>query len=268
MSSTCPFDPSVCGATAIRMHEFRRARQRSRNGKLSGEEEAFVRRLYIHVFYSHDNESKKEVAFRKELLELKAQVENGVEEFTQTAQRKIERYLVCSKKGRSGQVKVGFNDQAIAEAKRYFGYFSLVSNQAMDTFTALENYRLREKIEELFAVEKGGLDGARPRTWYPDNLRGRQFVQFVSLGYHCFLSKKIKEMRAELGKNGSGKTKALVLLEKKLDQWLEQRSLAQILDWFDCVETTRVKTAMGNYRWSTESVARDRLFLDYLGVTS
>ncbi len=75
-------------------------------------------------------------------------------------------------------------------------------------------------------------------------------------------------MRVELGKNASGKTKALVLLEKKLDKWLEQRSLAQILDWFDCVETTQVKTAMGAYRWSTESVARDRLFLEYLGVTS
>lgn len=268
MSSTCPFDPSVCGATAMSMHEFGRVRQRSRNGKLGGEEDAFVRRLYVHVFYSHDNDSKKEVAFRKELLELKAQVENGVEEFTQSAQRKIERYLVCSTKGRGGALKVGFNDQAIAEAKRYFGYFSLVSNQSMETFTALENYRLREKIEELFAVEKGDLDGARPRTWYPDNLRGRQFVQFVSLGYHCFLTKRIKEMRVELGKNASGKTKALVLLEKKLDKWLEQRSLAQILDWFDCVETTQVKTAMGAYRWSTESVARDRLFLEYLGVTS
>jgi hypothetical protein len=42
-------------------------------------------------------------------------------------------------------------------------------------------------------------------------------------------------MRAELGKNASGKTKALVNLENKLDKWLEQRSLAQILDWFDCV---------------------------------
>jgi transposase len=268
MSSTCPFDPPVCGATAMRMHEFGRVRQRSRNGKLGGEEDALVRRLYVHVFYSHDNDSKKEVAFRKELLELKAQVENGLEEFTQSAQRKIERYLVCSTKGRGGQLKVGFNDQAIAEAKRYFGYFSLVSNQSMETFTALENYRLREKIEELFAVEKGDLDGARPRTWYPDNLRGRQFVQFVSLGYHCFLTKRIKEMRVELGKNAIGKTKALVLLEKKLDKWLEQRSLAQILDWFDCVETTQVKTAMGAYRWSTESVARDRLFLEYLGVTS
>ncbi len=268
MSSTCPFDPSVCGATVMRTHEFGRVRQRSRNGKLSGEEETFVRRLYVHVFYSPDNDTKKQLAFRKDLLELKAQVEDGVAEFTKSAQRKIERYLICSKKGRGGQLRVSFNDKAIVEATKYFGYFALVSNQAMDTFTALEDYRLREKIEEIFAVMKGGLDGARPRTWHPDNLRGRQFVQFVSLGYHCFIAKKIKEMRAELGKNGSGKTKALVSLEKKLEKWLEQRSLAQILDWFDCVETTHVRTVMGNYRWSTESVARDRLFLEYLGVTS
>ena len=92
-------------------------------------------------------------------------------------------------------------------------------------------------------------------------------MQFVSLGYHCFLTKKIKEVQARLGKNETGKTKALVNLENKLDKWLEQRSLAQILDWFDCIETTSVQTAMGNYRWATESVARDRLFLEYLGVT-
>lgn len=267
MSSTCPFDLSVCGATATRTHEFSRVRQRSRNGKVVGEKETFSRRLYVHVFYSPDNEAKRELVFRKDLLELKAQVESGVAEFTKSAQRKIEKYLVRSTKGRGGQLKIGFNDKAIAEAKKYFGYFALVSSQAMDTFSALKNYRLREKIEELFGVQKGGLDGARPRTWYPDNLRGRQFVQFISLGYHCFLTKKIREVRARLGKIESGKTKALVRLEKKLDKWLEQRSIAQVLDWFDCIETTNVKTAMGNYRWSTESVSRDQLFLKYLGVT-
>jgi len=268
MSSTCPFDPSVCGASATRTHKFSRVRQRSRNGKVAGEKQTFSRRLYVHVFYSPDNEAKKELVFRKNLLELKAQVERGVAEFTKSAQRKIEKYLVRSTKGRGGQLKIGFNDKAIAEEKKYFGYFALVSSQSMDTFVALENYRLREKIEELFAVQKGGLDGARPRTWYPDNLRGRQFVQFISLGYHCFLTKKIREVRARLGKNESGKTKALLRLEKKLDKWLEQRSIAQVLDWFDCIETTNVKTAMGNYRWSTESVSRDQVFLKYLGVTS
>lgn len=119
-----------------------------------------------------------------------------------------------------------------------------------------------------FLVQKGGLDGSRPRTWYPDTLRGRQFAQFVSLGYHCFLFKKLKEMRATLGKDETGKTKDLVKLEKSLDKWIAQRSLVQILDWFDCVQTTTVQTAMGNYRWSTESIARDKLFLERLGVKS
>lgn len=265
MSSTCPFDPSVCGATMTRMHEFNRTRQRNRNGKSAREEEMFSRRLYVHVFYSFDNDAKKELNFRKELLELKALLEEGMTELTTSAQRKIDKYLVCSRKGRTGQLKIGFNDKAIAEAKKYFGYFALVSTQTMDTFTALRNYRLREKIEELFAVQKGSLDGRRPRTWYPDNLRGRQFVQFIALGYHCFLTKKIQEVRDRL-RNKDGKTKALVKLEGKLDKWLEQRSLAQILDWFDCIETTDVQTQAINYRWSTESVARDKLFLRYLGV--
>ncbi len=142
MSSTCPFDPSVSGATTTRIHEFSRVRLRSRIGKASGEKETFSRRLYVHVFYSADNDVKKELAFRKNLLELKAQVESGVAEFTQSAQKKIDKYLACSKMGRGGQLKIGFNDNAIAEAKKYFGYFALVSNQAMDTFTALEDYRL------------------------------------------------------------------------------------------------------------------------------
>lgn len=268
MSSTCPFDPTICGATSLRMHEFSRTRQRSRNGKLAGEKETISRRLYVHVYYSPDNEAKKELAFRKDLLELKAQIEEGQVEVTESAQKKIDKYLTRSKKGRGGQLKVGFNDDAIIEAKKYFGYFILVSNQAIDTFTALENYRMREKIEELFAVQKGRLDGARPRTWYPDNLRGRQFTQFVSLGYHCFLMKKIKQVQDKLKINDPVKTKALTKLERKLENWLNQRSLAQILDWFDCIETTNVQTAMGNYRWTTESVARDRLFLKYLGVAT
>ncbi len=266
MSSTCPFDPSICGATSLRIHQFSRERQRSRNGNVAGEKETISRRLYVHVYYSPENEAKKELAFRRDLLEMKSQIERGKTEFTESAQKQVDKYLILSRMGRGGHLKVGFNDKAITEAKKYFGCFALVSNQAMETFTALENYRLREKIEELFAVQKGRLDGERPRTWYPDNLRGRQFAQFISLGYYCFLMKKIKEVEGKLKKQEPGKTKSLLKLEKKLENWLAQRSLAQILDWFDCIETTKVQTAMGSYRWSTESVSRDKLFLNYLGV--
>jgi len=201
------------------------------------------------------------------LIELKSQLENGIDDITSSTQKKVDRYFINNKKGRAGKLKIAFNDAAIIEAKKYFGYFTLVSNHAMNSFEALENYRLREKIEELFSTQKGRLDGARPRTWYPENLRGRQFTQFVALGYHCFLSKKIKEVRALLGHEQEGKTKSTLVLEKKLDSWLAQRSLSQILDWFDCIETTVIRTPMGVHRWSTESIARDKLFLKYLGVT-
>jgi hypothetical protein len=47
--------------------------------------------------------------------------------------------------------------------------------------------------------------------------------------------------------NKPGKPKSLIKLEKNLKNWLAQRSLTQILDWFDCIETTKVQTAMGSY---------------------
>ncbi len=81
-----------------------------------------------------------------------------------------------------------------------------------------------------------------------------------------FFDKKIKEIQSRLREKESGKTQSLIKLEKKLENWITQRSLSQILNWFDGIETTKIQTAMGNYRWSTESVARDKLFLKYLGV--
>ncbi len=88
MSGTCPFDPSICGATSLRMHRFSLERRRSRNAKVAGEKETIQRRLYAHVYYSPDNEARKELAFRKCLLELKAKIEEGETEFTKSAQKK------------------------------------------------------------------------------------------------------------------------------------------------------------------------------------
>ena len=69
-----------------------------------------------------------------------------------------------------------------------------------------------------------------------------------------------------LGKDDGKKTARRLDLEKGLLNWLKQRSLAQIFDWFDCLEETTVKTGAGGRRWTTESVARDKLFLELLGV--
>jgi hypothetical protein len=85
----------------------------------------------------------------------------------------MDAYSALLKDGTRGNTHVTFNEEACAKAREYFGYFVLVSNTPLEVFEALANYRMRERIEELFQDEKGSVDGRRPRLWYPDALRGR-----------------------------------------------------------------------------------------------
>ena len=267
MAAAFPSDLRISGASMTVMHEFSFRRKRSRNGIAAGEAVKFSRRLYLYAFKSGDLKEKHELAFRQRLVELKKQVEEGVTDFTEVAKERIEKYLVCPRAGRGGVLRVSFNEEACAKAREYLGYFVLVSNAPLDVFEALEDYRMRERIEELFQAEKENIDGRRPRIWYPDALRGRMFVQFVALCYRCFIVKKIKAVKEMLGKNDGEKTASRLELEKGLLNWLRQRSLAQIFDWFDCQEETTVRTEAGSRRWTTESVARDRLFMELLGIS-
>lgn len=56
--------------------------------------------------------------------------------------------------GRAGQLHVSFNEEACREAKKYSGFFALVSNKTSNAFEALKIYRLREKFEECFHAPK------------------------------------------------------------------------------------------------------------------
>lgn len=265
LSSLCSFDMTVHCATKMIMRDFSFVRQRTRGGISAGQTEMISRRIYVHVYFSKDHANKDEQTLVQDLVELKKQVENGVD-LSEGGQKKADRFLLCSRAGRGGKLKVAFNEEAFEQARKYFGFFVLVSNEVKDCESALRDYRLREKIEELFNVQKNSMDGKRPRVWHPESLQGRMFVQFVALGYHCWLTGKIARIKGWLGTEKEGKTKSELDLENGLKNWLEARSLIQILDWFDCVQTTEVKTPRGTMRWSTESVKRDQLFLKLLGV--
>ena len=78
--------------------------------------------------------------------------------------------------------------------------------------------------------------------------------------------RKVRAIEAELGIEKEGMTKEQLNLEKSLKGWLNERSTVDIFDWFDCIETTVVETEAGKFRWSTESVKRDKLFLERLGM--
>jgi hypothetical protein len=193
-------------------------------------------------------------------------LENNEDNFSDAAKKKIEKLFITKKSNKTGKVKVEFNEEAIAIEYQYLGYFILITNQTMGTFEALSNYRLRGRIEDGYGDHKGSLGGSRPHTWFPDNLKGKLLVQFIALGYLSFLQKKLKEVKDSLAKNQNEMTKEQYTKEEKLSHWLKDHSLLQIMDWFDCIETTTVQTANSKIRWSTESVSRDKLFLEKLGV--
>jgi hypothetical protein len=109
----------------------------------------------------------------------------------------------------------------------------------------------------------------RVSVWDPDTLRGRMFVQFVSLCYYEYLSEQVRKMKPVLGvKNGDPEhdLKTNLDLEMKLKNWLDNTPLYLQLQWFDVVESVEVSSALRTRRFTTEITARDRLYLDRLGI--
>jgi transposase len=270
VSSACPYDTMTHGITVSAMREFKKVRKYNSHltGARKGDEETFTKRVYLHLYYNPSRKAENDAAFENDLMEMKRIVEAGEEgSLSETALKKLDRYLLVSR--RAGIVNVTFNERACADAKKYHGFFALVSNCEKEPFGCLLLYRKREYIESCFRDLKRRTDGEKPRVWSADALRGRLFTQFVALCYHEYLSEEIRKMKLTLGvSNGDPlhDTKKVMDLEKKLKRWLDDSSIHTVLQWFDTVEGVRVSSKLAKKRWTMEITRRDRLFLDKLGI--
>ena len=226
LSSTCPFDPLTHGSTVIIMRDFIKVRKygSKKVGLNKGDEETFRRKVYLHIFYNAARKVDDDNHFDQDLISIKKMLEDGVplKELSEAAQDKVSKYLTIKVWGKT--THIGYNEKACAQAKQYHGYFSLVSNSEKDTFSALSKYRKREYIEACFKAAKQNADSSRTRVWDANTLRGRIFVQFVSLCYYEFLCERVRLMKSELGSDNDEsiqKSKQQIKLERKLKSWLE-----------------------------------------------
>lgn len=262
MSNTCPWEYNIKGLS-IRFEKTFQSKQ-------TGIEDPRKHRLYLHLFMNRELINRDEKEFTARLFDLKGLVEDGYTDFSEAAKKRISKYLIVSKPTTEAKpVVVSFNEDRCREAQQNFGYFALLSNQAEPAFDALKKYRIREKVEEGFKTTKGALDGHRCRVWGDETLKGRQFCQFIGLIYHCFLMKKINEVKLRLPKeieDPSMKAEDKLQRERLL-KWLNSKSLQQILDCFDCVELTRWADSKGfRARSIVGDTKRDDLLLQMLGV--
>jgi len=273
VSSACPFDPPTRGVTVILMHDFVKVRKygNKKAGLSKGDEETFRRKVYLHIFYNAARKVDEDNCFEHALVSIKKLLAEGVpvSELSEAAQTKATKYLTIKVWGKT--THISYNEKACAQAKQYHGFFTLVSNCEKDTFSALAKYRKREHIEDYFRSAKQHADSARIRVWDADTLRGRMFIQFITLCYYEFLSEKVRNIKLELGKTSDqsvNKSKQQIDLEKKLKSWMENTPIYLQLQWFDVIEGVEISSKLKSARWATEITSRDKLFLEKLGVTA
>ena len=271
VSSACPFDTETHGITLTLMRDFVKVRKyaNKKSGLQRGDEEIFSKRVYLHLYFNSVRRAEEAASFDNDLIELRRNIEEGikVEDLPQNTQNKAAKYLHIKRWGDKSYVT--FNEATCREAKKYLGYFALVSNCEKDTFECLRKYRKRVSIESFFESMKQRADGTRVRVWDTDTLRGRMFVQFIALCYYEYLSNEIRNMKKLLGiKNGDPEhdSAANLSLEKRLKSWLDNTPIYLVLQWFDTVEGVKVSSKLISQRWTTEITLRDKLFLDKMGV--
>ena len=268
--SVCPFDTNTHGVSVMLKHEFTRQRKYAsmKKGLAGGTQESFERRIYLHLYFNPFRKVEQDSTFDKDMFELKYLVEKETaeEDLSPGAVEKINKYLNINRRGNA--VNVTFNEKAIAEAKKYHGYFALVSNCEKDPFECLSKYRRRETIEQFFEAGKQKTDGTRTRVWSSESLMGRMFVQFVALCYYEYLSEQLRQIKLKLEEDITAEKDLAEIRKnkKKLLSWMNNTPVYLTLQWFDAVEEIKVSAKLRSRRWSTEITERDRLLINYLGM--
>lgn len=262
-------NPNIRGITVTLTPEFSYEYKYNTAEHKAGDAVTFTRRLYLHVFRIRDKQYEDSKRFERDIESVRKHILDG-DPLTPSAQNLADQCFDI-KSARNGTKIIKLNQKGCLEYSKYFGLLILLSNTEKGRESALTIYRKREHIEDHYEKLKNIAEGSKPRVWDEWRFRGRQFIQFVSLGYFDFLYKKIKELKQTLGMpNGNPlhDLDANLKEEKKVKSWIEDKSLHEILDWFDCVEL--VNLCGGKHpqvSMITEQVKRDVKFLDVLGYS-
>ena len=133
----------------------------------------------------------------------------GYEEAYQKAYTEFFEVKKTPKRG----ITVTYKEKTIREARKYLGYFALITNEKMDAFTALHLYRMKDVVEKAFGNIKERLNMRRLLVSSERGLDGKIFTEFVAL-----------------------------ILVSHLDHWMreanlyKQYTLHQLLDKLDVIE--------------------------------
>jgi len=147
------------------------------------------KRIYIHYYYNIDKAAEDEKIFDRRLIGLRRELESGKR--VQENEKLYNKYFTVKTTPKRG-TKATVKQDAVDEAKRYYGYFTLISNETMDAITALEIYRNKDVVEKAFGNLKERLNMRRTLVSSEKSLSGKLFVEFIALIYLSYIKKQMQ----------------------------------------------------------------------------
>lgn len=148
------------------------------------------KRIYLHIYFNIERYAEDETNFDRKLMSMRKEILSGkrIPEHENFYKKYFE---IKETPVRGPQVAV--KDEAVRKTKRYYGYFTLLSNEKMDAMTALQLYRNKDIVEKAFGNLKDRLNLRRLLVSSEKSLDGKLFVGFIALIYLAYIKKRMHE---------------------------------------------------------------------------
>ncbi len=158
-------------------------------------------RAWLHIYYDSTIRSHAEQQFM-------ALYKACFEEFSAGTldpahQYFYDEYFTHGYKTKNGQKVIPKKDPVTMFREDIAGYWCIYTSSEKDAARALEAYRERGSIEQLFDDLKNSLDCDRLRVHSTAAMHGRLFIQFIALIVLSELKKTLREHRNEASKYGN-----------------------------------------------------------------
>jgi len=148
------------------------------------------RRMYMHIYFNSARALEDEKNFNALLCRLQEELEGGTT--LPEHDRLYAKYFNTTTTPVRG-TKVIAREEALAEARKNYGFFVLLSNEVREPIAALEIYRNKDLVEKAFGNLKERLNFNRTAVSSDQSLDGKLFVEFIALIFLSYLKKKMQE---------------------------------------------------------------------------
>jgi len=172
-----------------------------------GEKTRKSRPVFVNLYFNPMKAATDSTKFDQRLAKYREELLMG--DYNPKNEKSYKTYFTFIKTDNS-ITDVAVKDEVVRKARSYFGYFALLTNEKMDSITALKLYRNKDIIEKAFNNLKDRLDIRRLTVSSEQSLIGKLFVAFIALTYYSYIKKQMKAKTSD-------KTYTLTELLDRLD---------------------------------------------------